>query len=147
MFPLIKWLRWMGMNEDADSPVGTGSNEGSQIFKRMASVAEWNRNTRKRHTKEHTDLLLNKQYGATMNREKARTNMFARPNVTDRRTSFQQLTRAKSNQKQLFIFRQWYNIPWHIRPSHVKWVLYDCGGSCEGCGSTADLINRTQQSH
>ena len=52
------------------------------------------------------DLLLNKQYGATMNREKARTNMFARPNVTDRRTSVQQLTRAKSNQKQLFTFRQ-----------------------------------------
>ena len=132
MFPLIKWLRSMGMNGDADSPVGTGSNGGSQIFKRMASVAEWNRNTRKRHTKEHTDLLLNKQYGATINREKAHTDMFARPNVIDRRTSVQQSTRFKSNQKWLFSFRQWSNIPWHIRPSHGKWVLYDFGGELRG---------------
>ena len=53
MFPLIKWLRSMGMNGDADSPVGTGSNGGSQIFKRMASV--WNETeTQERDTQKNT---------------------------------------------------------------------------------------------
>ena len=42
-----------GMNGDADSPVGTGSNGGSQIFKRMASV--WNETeTQERDTQKNT---------------------------------------------------------------------------------------------
>ena len=42
-----------GINGDADSPVGTGSNGGSQIFKRMASV--WNETeTQERDTQKNT---------------------------------------------------------------------------------------------
>ena len=118
-----EWGRWLTS--------GHWQQWGLTDLQENGLSVEWNRNTRKRHTKEHTDLLLNKQYGATINREKAHTDMFARPNVIDRRTSVQQSTRFKSNQKWLFSFRQWSNIPWHI-PSHVNWVLYDCGGELRG---------------